>query len=187
MGTAGSISTGARGLDRVYFYALAMDLGIDQRRGRRTRAKFETSYASRCRDRSGRGVALLMPSRDWKGRARHQPWYPVVACRASCHRLVLSTQGTSHPLSATLALRGATPARIEQRRVEPNTRHHQRAHPRSGRCHRGARRAALAVGGGRHGRRRARPYMGTARRVIPTIAIAITAAVTAQPFGIGQD
>jgi len=56
----------------VYFYRLAHDLGIDQLHDYLSQFGFSDRTGI---DLTGESTGLL-PSRDWKRRARRQPWYP---------------------------------------------------------------------------------------------------------------
>lgn len=103
----------------VYFYDLAHKLGIDrlsdylQRFGFGRRTGIDT----------GGEAEGLMPTRDWKRRARNQPWYPGETLIAGIGQgYVLATPVQLASATATLAARGRhMQPRLAQAQEDPAT------------------------------------------------------------------
>lgn len=87
----------------VYFYELARDLGIDRMHEFMTELGFGQKTGV---DLPGE-VAGLMPSREWKQRARNEPWYPGETLIAGIGQgFLLATPLQLASAAATLGMRG---------------------------------------------------------------------------------
>ena len=169
----------------VYFYELALALGIDRMHeylssfgfGERTGIKLESE---------SRG---LMPSRAWKRSARGQPWFPGETLITGIGQgFMLATPLQLASATAGLAMRGVRlRPRLADRAVDPVTGDIEEFEPETIAEIRpieapDRQRIIKAMAGVVHGPR------GTARRIGTDLAYRIAGKTgTAQVFGIGQN
>jgi penicillin-binding protein 2 len=103
----------------VYFYELALELGIDRLNAYMTRFGFGQKTGVDI----GGEVSGLMPSRDWKRRARSQPWYPGETLITGIGQgFTLATPLQLATATASLAMHGSrlTP-RVVHAEVDPES------------------------------------------------------------------
>ena len=103
----------------VYYYELALELGIDRLHGFMERFGFGTKTGVDI----GGEVSGLMPSRDWKRRARNQPWYPGETLITGIGQgFTLTTPLQLATATSSLALRGQRFApRVARAEIDPET------------------------------------------------------------------
>ncbi len=103
----------------VYFYELALELGIDRLNSFMNRFGFGRKTGVDI----GGEVSGLMPSRDWKRRARNQPWYPGETLITGIGQgFTLATPLQLATATSSLALRGQRLApRVARAEIDPET------------------------------------------------------------------